>query len=56
MVPAGLPVRGVAATGGREPITTIAFEWGYESAAAFATMFRRTMAVAPSRYRVISSA
>lgn len=33
-----------------EPITTIAFDLGYESASAFATMFRRTVGVAPSRY------
>lgn len=33
-----------------EAITTIAFDLGYESASAFATMFRRTVGVAPSRY------
>jgi AraC-like DNA-binding protein len=33
-----------------EPITAIALDLGYESASAFATMFRRTVGVAPSRY------
>jgi AraC-like DNA-binding protein len=33
-----------------EPITTIAFDLGYESASAFATMFRRVTGFAPSRY------
>ena len=33
-----------------EPITTIAFDLGYESASAFATMFRRVTGMAPSRY------
>lgn len=33
-----------------DAITTIAFDLGYESASAFATMFRRTIGVAPSRY------
>lgn len=32
------------------PITTIAFDLGYESASAFATMFRRTLGAAPSRF------
>jgi AraC-like DNA-binding protein len=33
-----------------ETITTIAFDLGYESASAFATMFRRVIGVPPSRY------
>jgi AraC-like DNA-binding protein len=33
-----------------ESITTIAFDLGYESASAFATMFRRVTGMAPSRY------
>jgi AraC-like DNA-binding protein len=33
-----------------EPITTIAFDLGYESASAFATMFKRVVGVPPSRY------
>lgn len=33
-----------------EPITTVAFDLGYESASAFATMFRRVIGVPPSRY------
>lgn len=33
-----------------EPVTTIAFDLGYESASAFATMFRRVVGVPPSRY------
>jgi AraC-like DNA-binding protein len=32
------------------PITTIAFDLGYDSASAFATMFRRTLGAAPSRF------
>jgi AraC-like DNA-binding protein len=34
-----------------EPVTTIAFDLGYESAAAFTTMFKRRVGVAPSHYR-----
>ena len=33
-----------------EQITTIAFDLGYESASAFATMFKRVIGVPPSRY------
>ncbi|HTA65375.1 MAG TPA: helix-turn-helix transcriptional regulator [Xanthomonadaceae bacterium] len=33
-----------------EPITTIAFDLGYESASAFTTMFKRVVGVPPSRY------
>jgi AraC-like DNA-binding protein len=33
-----------------DPVTTIAFDLGYESASAFATMFRRVIGVPPSRY------
>ncbi len=33
-----------------DPVTTIAFDLGYESASAFATMFKRVIGVAPSRY------
>ncbi|GAA0714949.1 helix-turn-helix transcriptional regulator [Dokdonella soli] len=33
-----------------DPITTIAFDLGYESASAFATMFKRVIGVSPSRY------
>lgn len=32
-------------------VTTIAFDLGYESAAAFTTMFKRRVGVSPSRYR-----
>ncbi len=34
-----------------EAVTTIAFDLGYESAAAFTTMFKRRIGVAPSHYR-----
>jgi len=34
-----------------DAVTTIAFELGYDSAAAFTTMFKRRVGVAPSRYR-----
>lgn len=34
-----------------ESVTTIAFDLGYESAAAFTTMFKRLAGVAPSHYR-----
>jgi AraC-like DNA-binding protein len=34
-----------------EPVTTIALDLGYESAAAFATMFKRHTGSAPSRYQ-----
>jgi AraC-like DNA-binding protein len=34
-----------------EAVTTIAFDLGYESAAAFTTMFKRRVGVAPSHYR-----
>lgn len=33
-----------------DPVTTIAFDLGYESASAFTTMFRRVVGVPPSRY------
>jgi AraC-like DNA-binding protein len=33
-----------------DPVTTIAFDLGYESASAFATMFKRVIGVPPSRY------
>lgn len=33
-----------------DPVTTIALDLGYESPAAFATMFKRLLGVAPSRY------
>jgi AraC-like DNA-binding protein len=33
-----------------EAVTTIAFDLGYESASAFATMFKRVIGVPPSRY------
>lgn len=35
-----------------EAVTTIALDLGYESPAAFTTMFKRLIGVAPSRYRV----
>ena len=35
-----------------EAVTTIAFDLGYDSAAAFTTMFKRRVGVAPSRYRL----
>jgi AraC-like DNA-binding protein/mannose-6-phosphate isomerase-like protein (cupin superfamily) len=34
-----------------EPVTTVALDLGYESAAAFSTMFKRLVGVPPSRYR-----
>ena len=34
-----------------DAVTTIAFDLGYDSAAAFTTMFKRRVGVAPSRYR-----
>ncbi|WP_257558242.1 helix-turn-helix domain-containing protein [Sphingobium sp. CFD-2] len=34
-----------------EPVTSIAFDLGYDSAAAFTTMFKRKLGVPPSRYR-----
>jgi AraC-like DNA-binding protein/mannose-6-phosphate isomerase-like protein (cupin superfamily) len=33
-----------------EPVTVVALDLGYESASAFAAVFRRTMGVVPSRY------
>ena len=33
-----------------DPVTTIAFDLGYESASAFTTMFKRVVGVPPSRY------
>jgi AraC-like DNA-binding protein/quercetin dioxygenase-like cupin family protein len=36
-----------------EAVTTIALDLGYESPAAFTTMFRRIVGVAPSRYRSV---
>jgi AraC-like DNA-binding protein/mannose-6-phosphate isomerase-like protein (cupin superfamily) len=35
-----------------EPVTTIALDLGYESPAAFTTMFKRLTGVSPTRYRV----
>jgi AraC-like DNA-binding protein len=32
------------------PVTTIAFDLGYDSASAFATMFKRVIGVPPTRY------
>jgi AraC-like DNA-binding protein/quercetin dioxygenase-like cupin family protein len=34
-----------------EPVTTIALDLGYDSPAAFSTMFRRLLGIPPSRYR-----
>jgi AraC-like DNA-binding protein len=34
-----------------DPVTTVALDLGYESPAAFATMFKRLVGVAPSRYQ-----
>ena len=34
-----------------EPVTAIALDIGYDSPAAFSTMFRRLLGVSPSRYR-----
>lgn len=34
-----------------EPVTTIALDLGYDSPAAFATMFKRLTGIAPSRHR-----
>ncbi len=36
---------------GGEPVTAIALDLGYDSPAAFATMFRRWLGVPPSRYQ-----
>lgn len=38
-----------------EAITPLAFDLGYESASAFATMFKRVVGVAPSRYLAAAS-
>ena len=35
-----------------EAVTTIALDLGYESPAAFTTMFKRLVGVAPSHYRL----
>ncbi len=34
-----------------EPVTAVALDLGYDSPAAFATMFRRLAGVPPSRYQ-----
>jgi AraC-like DNA-binding protein len=34
-----------------EPVTTIALDLGYDSPAAFATMFKRLTGIPPSRYQ-----
>jgi AraC-like DNA-binding protein/mannose-6-phosphate isomerase-like protein (cupin superfamily) len=34
-----------------EPVTTVALDLGYESPAAFSTMFRRLLGIPPSRYQ-----
>jgi AraC-like DNA-binding protein/mannose-6-phosphate isomerase-like protein (cupin superfamily) len=34
-----------------EPVTTVALDLGYDSPAAFSTMFRRLLGIPPSRYR-----
>jgi AraC-like DNA-binding protein len=34
-----------------DPVTSVALDLGYDSPAAFATMFKRLMGVAPSRYQ-----
>lgn len=34
-----------------EPVTTIALDLGYDSPAAFTTMFKRRVGISPSRYR-----
>ncbi|MGZ5985933.1 MAG: helix-turn-helix domain-containing protein [Caulobacteraceae bacterium] len=34
-----------------EPVTTIALDLGYDSPAAFATMFKRLSGMQPSRYQ-----
>jgi AraC-like DNA-binding protein/mannose-6-phosphate isomerase-like protein (cupin superfamily) len=34
-----------------EPVTTIALDLGYDSPAAFTTMFKRLVGISPSRYR-----
>ncbi len=36
--------------GAGDPVTAVALDLGYESPAAFATMFKRVLGVAPSRY------
>jgi AraC-like DNA-binding protein len=36
--------------GAGDPVTAVALDLGYESPAAFATMFKRVVGVAPSRY------
>ena len=34
-----------------EAVTTVALDLGYDSPAAFSTMFKRLMGIAPNRYR-----
>jgi AraC-like DNA-binding protein len=34
-----------------EPVTSIALDVGYESVAAFSTMFKRLLGISPNRYR-----
>jgi AraC-like DNA-binding protein len=36
---------------GGEPVTAIALDLGYDSPAAFATMFKRLSGIPPSRYQ-----
>ena len=40
----------VARLAAGEPVTTVAFDLGYDSVSAFGAMFRRAMGVSPSRY------
>ncbi len=46
----GLPLRGATALGEGEAVTNIALDLGYDSPAAFTTMFRKTLGFPPSRY------
>jgi AraC-like DNA-binding protein len=39
-----------------EPVTTIALDLGYDSPAAFSTMFKRVLGIPPNRYRTAGSA
>jgi AraC-like DNA-binding protein len=43
-------IEALARLGAGEPVTTVAFDLGYESPSAFTAMFRRSLGVTPSRY------
>ena len=39
-----------------EPVTTVALDLGYDSPAAFSTMFKRRLGISPNRYRGVEAA